>query len=107
MYLPGDGVLKVGFGMEDRALLGQRRENSGNGQIQAYYPPWRPWYRFGGLYRARQSPNLTGTLWRTGEMPAGPLSRPTSPRRTPITTTALPFKIQLGPSGTARLRLIA
>jgi hypothetical protein len=22
VYLPGDGVLKVGFGMEDRALLG-------------------------------------------------------------------------------------
>jgi hypothetical protein len=42
VYIPGDGVLKVGFGMEDRALLGQRRENSGNGQIQAYYPPWRP-----------------------------------------------------------------
>jgi len=31
VYLPGDGVLKVGFGMEYRSLIGQFRENGGNG----------------------------------------------------------------------------
>jgi hypothetical protein len=35
VYLPGESVLKVGFGMEYRALLSQRRENLGYRDVHA------------------------------------------------------------------------